>query len=168
MKTEESNNMPPIQGEAPDSESRDMPAGKPYTEAGHRQLTRWEQWKGVVFFALLVVGSSALMWLLPDSFHGMRIRLVVILLACGFFFDGLSAFYAVLSFVKRRHMSGFPLVGFIFYVWGWLSYPDSVLLTASDGVVSLWLCKLVDLLALALVHCLFQCRLGPPSRSPSP
>ena len=51
-------------------------------------------------------------------------------------------------------MSGFPIIGFVFYFWAWLSYPSSVILSATGAHFTLWLAKLLDLVCLAMFHLL--------------
>ena len=53
-------------------------------------------------------------------------------------------------------MSGFPLIGFVFYFWGWLAYPESVLIAGGEGFWQVGLLKLPDLLVLAAFHALFH------------
>ena len=118
----------------------------------HKKLTRWQEWREVVYFAFFVLGTSILMWHLPHTIHPY----LAALLALGFLFDARSAFYYTLSFIKRCHMSGFPLIGFIFYFWAWLAYPKSVLIAGAEGFWQISLQKIPDLLALAACHALFH------------
>jgi hypothetical protein len=74
----------------------------------------------------------------------------------GCLFDALSLLYYALTFSKRRFHSGFPMVGFAFYFWVWLAYPQPVLLAGGEGFWRIALAKLPDLLAPGAVHALVQ------------
>ena len=41
-----------------------------------QKLTRWQQWREVVYFAILVVGTSILIWQLPHTVHAYLIALL--------------------------------------------------------------------------------------------
>lgn len=117
-----------------------------------RKLIHLQEWREVVYFAFIVLGTSVLVWHLPPTIHPY----LAAWLALGFLFDSLSAFYYTLSFIKRFHMSGSPLIGFVFYLWAWLAYPKSILISGGDGFWQIVLQKLPDLLALAAFHALFH------------
>ena len=44
------------------------------------------------------------------------------------------------------------MVGFVFYLWAWVSYPHAVILEDSQTLLSMWLRKLPDILSLAALH----------------
>jgi hypothetical protein len=117
----------------------------------HRQLSWWEQWRGVFAFCGVVAGSSSLIWHSPAA-HWT----IPILLGLGLFHDVFSAVCYSASFIQRRHVSGLPLIGMIFYTWAWLCYPRGVLWNAGDGLGLLWISKLLDLIGLAVFHLLFH------------
>lgn len=112
--------------------------------------TFWEQWGEVLFFLGMVVGTSVWMWTQPASAHFYLLALFGI----GCLFDALSLLYYALTFIKRRFHSGLPLVGFAFYFWAWLAYPQPVLLAGGGGFWRTALAKLPDLLALGAAHAL--------------
>jgi len=45
-------------------------------------------------------------------------KAAIIILCFGLIFDALSFFYGVLGLVKKKHVSGFPIVGLVFYLVG--------------------------------------------------
>jgi hypothetical protein len=114
----------------------------------------------VVLFALLVLGSSIGAWFLPDEY----LPFVFAILILGLLFDLMSLLYHVLTLVTGRFMSGFPLVGLLFYGWFVLAYRRSLLAPHEEAVGQVVLYKLLDLLLLAGLHLLFQlpmCFQGP-------
>jgi hypothetical protein len=112
------------------------------------KLSMWEEWRGIVFFILIVVGSSIAIW------HIGMIQPIapMILLGIGLFFDILSLIARISTVVTGRYSSGFFVVGFVFYLWAWISYPHAVLLGDSQGLLSLWIWKLPDIICLAALH----------------
>lgn len=112
--------------------------------------TFWQMWGEVLGFIGLVVGTSVWMWFQPASTHFYLLAV----LGFGCLFDALSLLYYALTFIKRRFHSGFPIVGFAFYFWAWLAYPQPVLLAGGDGFWRIALAKLPDLLALGAAHAL--------------
>jgi hypothetical protein len=145
-------------------EKKDMAAGD--TEQApvplNRELTKWEEWRGVLFFAIVVITSGIVIWNIP-VLHPIA---PLILLGIGLFFDLISLVARISTAITGKYSSGFFLVGFIFYFWAWISYPHAVLLGESDGLLSLWLRKLPDILCLAVLHLLIHVTYGRDGEEP--
>ena len=115
----------------------------------------WSEWGGVALYFGAMVGSTALAWQLPDRYQ----RWIALgFIAVGLFFDVVSVICYVQWLITRRHVSAFPVVGLVFYLWAWLCFPRAVILPAAEvsGLVGLWGRKLVDLVALVEFHLLFH------------
>ena len=127
-----------------------METGHPTTPsvALNRELTKWQEWRGVVFFILIVIGSSAAIC----RISAIQPSAPLILLAIGLFFDLVSLVARISTAVTGKYSSGFFIIGFAFYVWAWLSYPHPVLLDESGTLISLWMRKLPDIACLAVFH----------------
>jgi hypothetical protein len=121
-----------------------------------RELTKWEEWRGVVVFAIVVIASSIMIWHFPAC-HPVA---PLILLGIGFLFDLISLIARISTAITGKYSSGFFLIGFIFYFWAWISYPHAVLLGESDSLLSLWLRKLPDIFCLGLLHLLIHVSYG--------
>jgi hypothetical protein len=117
-----------------------------------RKLTRWEEWRGVVYFFATVVLSSILLW----HWAEMRNHAVKFLLGLGIFFDVMSTVAYLSTLITRRYSSGFLGFGFICFLWAWLSYPASVIIQTPQSLPMLWLAKLPDLVALFLFSACFH------------
>jgi hypothetical protein len=116
-----------------------------------RKPTRWEEWRGVICFVVVVLLSSVVFWHLDDSispFFARRHPFAKLLLMAGLFFDVMSLLSYVSTRVTGRSSSGVPGIGLVCYFWAWLSLPASVILGTPSSLVLLWLYKLLDLLAL--------------------
>ena len=113
----------------------------------------WNEWGEV--FALLagIAVTSILAWQFPGK---QQLYFNAFLFALGLMFDAYSASCYTIGLVTRKHISGFPFVGLVFYVWSWLSFPSSVLLSPPSDLTPLWLSKLADLIALVGLHLLFH------------
>lgn len=114
------------------------------------KLTKWEEWRGIVIFLVVLLASSIVLWHIP----ALQPAAPLILLGIGLFFDGISVAARISTAITGRYSSGFFLVGFAFYVWAWLSYPHPVLLSESHGLLALWIRKSLDLLCMAVLHML--------------
>ena len=128
----------------------------------NRELTKWEEWRGVAVFAALFVVSSILIWHFP-ALHTIA---PLILLGIGLLFDLISLIAQISTAITGKYSSGFFLIGFIFYLWAWISYPQAVFLGGSDGLLSLWLRKLPDILCLAVLHLLIHVGYGRDGANP--
>jgi hypothetical protein len=109
-------------------------------------------WAETVFYILIVLGSSAGAWFLPDEY----LYVVFFILAAGVFFDVLSLFYHTMTIITGKFMSGFPLVGLFFYVWFLLACPFAVVAPKEAGLWHIVLYKLVDAAILVVFHALCQ------------
>ncbi len=114
----------------------------------NRSLTKWEEWRGVVFFAAIFIASSIAIW----HFRAIQPILPLVLLGIGLFLDCMSVIARIQTARTGKYSSGFFVVGFIFYLWAWVSYPHAVILEDSPNMLSLWLRKLPDILSLAVLH----------------
>src|SRR5438552_3045240 len=97
-----------------------------------RKLTRWEEWRGVVYFVIVVLVSSVVFWHLDDStepFFTRRHPVPKLLMLAGLLFDVVSLLSYISTRVTGRFSSGVPGVGFVFYFWAWLSLPVSIILS---------------------------------------
>ncbi len=114
----------------------------------NRHLTKWEEWRGVVFFAVIFISSSIAIW------HLRVIQPIVplVLLGFGLFLDFMSVVARIQTARTGKYSSGFFVVGFVFYLWAWVSYPHPVILEDSQTLLSMWLRKLPDILSLAALH----------------
>ncbi len=129
----------------------------------NRELSKWEEWRGVVVFAIVVITSGIAIWHTP-ALHPVA---SLILLGIGLFFDLISLVARISTAISGKYSSGFFLMGFIFYFWAWISYPHTVVLGESDSLLSLWLRKLPDILCLAVLHLLIHVTYGRDSKSVS-
>lgn len=120
------------------------------------QLTKWEEWRGIVYFIAVVIGTSIAIWHWPP----VQPFAPLALLGIGIFFDVVSLAARISTAVTGRYSSGFFLIGLAFYLWAWLSYPHSVLINEAGGVISLWLRKLPDITCLAVAHLLIHVSFG--------
>ncbi|MCD4654506.1 hypothetical protein K8T06_11315 [bacterium] len=93
------------------------------------QLTTWEEWRGIVYFIAVVIGTSIAIWHWPAT----QPIAPLVLLGIGVFFDTVSLAARISTAVTGRYSSGFFLIGFAFYLWAWLSYPHPVLIHVSFG-----------------------------------
>ena len=114
----------------------------------NRHLTKWEEWRGVVFFAVIFISSSIAIWHLEV----IQPILPLVLLGFGLFLDSMSVIARIQTVRTGKYSSGFFVVGFVFYLWAWVSYPHAVILEDSQTLLSLWLRKLPDILSLAALH----------------
>lgn len=128
----------------------------------NRELTKWEEWRGVVAFAIIIVASSIAMWHFP-AIHPIA---PLILLGIGLIFDLISLSARISTAITGKYSSGFFLVGFLFYFWAWISYPHAVFLGESDGLLLLWLRKLPDILCLGVFHLLIHVSYGRDGAGP--
>lgn len=125
------------------------------------KLTKWEEWRGMVIFLLLLIGSSIAAWHIPR----LQPIVPIVLLSIGLFFDGISIAARISTAITGRHSSGFFLVGFAFYTWAWLSYPNTVLLPEWHDMIGLWLRKGVDLACLGVFHIMCHTTFGKENRN---
>lgn len=114
----------------------------------NRNLTKWEEWRGVVFFAVIFISSSIAIW----HFRAVQPILPLVLLGFGLFLDCMSVVARIQTARTGKYSSGFFVVGFVFYLWAWVSYPHAVILEDSPNLLSMWLRKLPDILSLAALH----------------
>lgn len=128
----------------------------------NRELSKWEEWRGVVFFAVVMIASAIAIWHMP-AVHPIA---PTILLGIGLFSDLISLAARISTAITGKYSSGFFLIGFIFYFWAWISYPHAVFLDGSDGLLSLWLRKLPDILSLAVLHLLIHVSFGRDDTKP--
>ena len=114
----------------------------------NRHLTKWEEWRGIVFFAIIFISSSIAIW------HLRVIQPIIplVLLGFGLFLDFMSVIARIQTSRTGKYSSGFFMVGFVFYLWAWVSYPHAVILEDSQTLLSVWLRKLPDILSLAALH----------------
>ena len=114
----------------------------------NRDPTKWQEYRGVVIFAMFVLASSVGFW------HSSGIQPVVplILLGIGLFFDIISIIARISTAITGRYSSGVFLIGFVFYFWAWISFPQPVFLGEANGLLSLWLRKIPDILVMAAFH----------------
>lgn len=120
-------------------------------------LTKWEEWREVIIFMGIVFISSIIFY------HLTFIQPVVpiILFAIGVFLDFSSICARILTYVTGRYSSGFFLIGFVFYFWTWLSYPNSILIsTNTESLLSIWLYKSLDIFVMAIFHLFSHLRFG--------
>ncbi|MGK0186253.1 MAG: hypothetical protein ACI9R3_002036 [Verrucomicrobiales bacterium] len=114
----------------------------------NEEPSKWEEWRGIAFFVLIVIGSSMAIW----NIEMLRPVAPLILLGIGLFFDFVSLVARISTAITGRYSSGFFVVGFAFYFWAWLAYPHPILLRDSDGLFWLWIRKLPDIVSLAVLH----------------
>ncbi len=117
-----------------------------------RKLTRWEEWREVVYFVATVIVSSIVFW----HWAAMRVHAVKLLLGFGVFFDVMSAVAYISTLITKRFSSGFFGFGFVCFTWAWLAYPASVLIATPQTLPILWLAKLLDLAALFIFSMCFH------------
>lgn len=129
-----------------------------------RALTKWEEWRAVILFVAIIIGSSVAIWHVPL----LQPVTLPILLGVGLFFDLVSLMARISTAITGRYSSGFFIVGFVFYFWAWLAFPHSVLLGQADGLLVLWMRKALDLVSLALVHLLIHVSYGRGEDSSGP
>jgi hypothetical protein len=119
-----------------------------------RKLSRWEEWREVVLFIIVVVVSSIFFWHQDEPSNksfGTRFPFSGLLFGVGLFFDLLSCACYISTRITGRFSSGLPGVGLAFYCWGWLACPTCFILQAPQSLMLLWLYKLLDLVALFLL-----------------
>lgn len=124
-----------------------------------RKLTRWEEWRGVVYFIIVVLLSSIVFWHLDDPTNHLFVRrhpFSKLLLGAGLFFDAMSAACYISTRVTGRYSSGVPGAGLVCYFWAWLSCPASIILSTPPSLPLLWLNKLLDLVALFVFSACFH------------
>ena len=112
--------------------------------------------RNIVYFIAIAIGTSIVIWHNPSA----QPTAPLILLCLGLFFDAASLAARISTAVTGRHSSRYFLIGFAFYLWAWLSYPDAVLLDGANGLLSLWIRKVPDLICLAVVHILAHAPYG--------
>jgi hypothetical protein len=128
----------------------------------NRELSKWEEWRGIVFFAVFIIASGIAIWHMPVIYP----IALTILLGFGLFFDLISLAARISTAITGKYSSGFFLIGFIFYFWAWISYPHAVFLRGSDSLLSLWLRKLPDILCLAVLHLIIHVPFGRDDTKP--
>jgi hypothetical protein len=114
----------------------------------NRSLTKWEEWRGVIVFAVIFISSSIAIWHL----RAIQPILPIVLLGLGLFLDCMSVIARIQTARTGKYSSGFYVIGFVFYLWAWVSYPHAVILEDSQNLLFLWLRKLPDILSLAALH----------------
>jgi hypothetical protein len=88
----------------------------------NNNLTKWEEWGGVVWFIIIFTTSSIGIWHL----NILQPFLNIILLGFGIFTDLMSLIARIHTALTGRYSSGFFVVGFVFYLWAWVSYPHAI------------------------------------------
>jgi hypothetical protein len=104
-------------------------------------------------YLALLAFSSVVAWFLPDEYNR---KSAFVLLSIGVAFDLLSLFYHVMTIATGKFMSGFPLVGLIFYVWFLLASRFSLVGWGETEMGRVLLFKLADLAGLAAFHAFCQ------------
>lgn len=92
--------------------------------------------------------SSIVLW------HCSAARSIALplLIGLGALCDALTSIIYIGCMVTRRHSSGFLGVGFVCYLWAWLSFPAALLLPSDSGLFLLWCRKSLDIALLALLY----------------
>jgi hypothetical protein len=111
------------------------------------------QYKEPLGFLALIAATCVIAWFLPDQYNR---NMAVGILAMGTLFDLLSLFYHVMTLLTGKYMSGFPLVGLVFYIWFLLASRFPLMSWEETELGSLWLFKLVDGALLFGFHALCQ------------
>jgi hypothetical protein len=101
---------------------------------------------GYVAMAVLCIAG---MWLLPAD---MNFKIAFSILCFGAFFDLVSLFYHVCTIVTGKYMSGFPVVGLIFYGLFLLTAQTPLVARHETVLTRVLLYKIVDALILLAFH----------------
>ena len=117
-----------------------------------KPLTKWQEWREIVFFAFLLTVSSIFIWHVPAT----QPALPLLLLCCGLLLDILSLIARISTAITGKYSSGFFLFGLIFYFWAWVSYSHPVFFGDSSNLIGLWLRKLPDIFCMAILHLLIH------------
>jgi len=124
----------------------------------NKKLSKWEEWSGVVYALAFIIISSIFIWHFNEN---LNFILVIIIFGLGFFLDFMSVVFSVQNYYVKRNVSGFFILGFVLYLWAWLSYPHSVIFSFSEpSLVKLWLYKIPDLVLMAIIHLLLNISYG--------
>jgi hypothetical protein len=103
----------------------------------------------VVIYVVVALLAVVVMWLLPSN---ANIKIVVVILGIGIFFDLVSLFFHVMTIVTGKYMSGFPIVGLLFYVLFLLTSRFSLAGWNEISLGGIMLYKIVDALILLAFH----------------
>jgi hypothetical protein len=103
---------------------------------------------------LAIVGVTCVIaWFLPEKYNRM---LALGFLAIGILFDLLSLLYHAMTLLTGKYMSGFPVVGLLFYVWFLMVSRFSLVNWEETDLGRLLLFKLEDFVLLFGFHALCQ------------
>jgi WD40 repeat protein len=124
----------------------------------NKKLSKWEEWSGVVYALAFIIISSTLIWHFNEN---LNFILIITIFGLGLFLDFMSVVSSIQNYYAKRNVSGFFILGFVLYLWAWLSYPHSVLFSFSEpSLVKLWLYKIPDLVLMAVIHLLLNISYG--------
>jgi hypothetical protein len=101
---------------------------------------------GYVAVAVLCIAG---MWLLPAN---INFKIAFSILCCGAFFDLVSLFYHVSTIITGKYMSGFPVIGLIFYGLFLLTAQTPLVARHETVLTRVLLYKIVDALILLAFH----------------
>ncbi len=124
----------------------------------NKKLSKWEEWSGVVYALAFIVISSIYIWHFNEN---LNFILVITIFSLGLFLDFMSVVSSIQNYYAKGNVSGFFILGFVLYLWAWLSYPYAVLFpTTESSLFELWLYKIPDIALMAIIHLLSNISYG--------
>lgn len=106
-----------------------------------------------VICVVVALFTAVVMWLIPFA---ANIKIAFIIFGIGIFFDLMSLFYHVMTIVTGKYMSGFPVVGLLFYGLFLLTSQFSLVGWNETSLGRIMLYKIVDALILLVFHMICQ------------